>query len=136
MTAASTPPSTTIERAVEWTDTDAAGHYHHSTVIRWVEAAESALHEQLGLLDLFGTVPRVRYEADFTARLWFRDRVRITIEVADVGTSSLRYAFVVRRGDQVAARGSMVCVNADPAHEGTAPWPADVRRALLGVTAA
>ncbi len=136
MTADSALPSATIERTVEWPDTDAAGHYHHSAVIRWVEAAENALHERLGLPDLFGTVPRVHYEADFAARLWFRDRVRITIQIAEVGTSSLRYSFVVHRGDQVAARGSMVCVHADPEHEGAAPWPADVRRALLGVTAA
>src|SRR5690606_35087854 len=42
----------TIGRTVEWQDTDAAGHYHHSAVIRWVEAAETALHERLGLTEL------------------------------------------------------------------------------------
>ena len=36
-----TAPAIRVERTVEWPDTDAAGHYHHSSVIRWVEAAET-----------------------------------------------------------------------------------------------
>jgi acyl-CoA thioesterase FadM len=124
--------SVVIERTVEWPDTDAAGHYHHSAVIRWVEAAEAELHERLGLLDLFGTVPRVHYEVDYLARLWFRDRLRIELRVADVGTTSLRYEFTVHRGDEVAARGAMVCVNSEPVADApsTAPWPDRVREAL------
>jgi len=120
----------TIERTVEWPDTDAAGHYHHSAVIRWVEAAEAALHERLGLPELFGTVPRVHYEVDYLERLWFRDRVSVTLEVAEVGRTSIRYAFRVDRDGQPAARGEMVCVRADA--EGPVAWDGDVRRALTG----
>jgi acyl-CoA thioester hydrolase len=126
--------SVTIERVVEWPDTDAAGHYHHSAVIRWVEAAEAELHERLGLPELFGRVPRVRYEVDYLARLWFRDRVQIDLEVASVGTTSLVYAFVVRRGSEQAAKGRMVCVQSDPDGERTTPWPDDVRATLLAPT--
>ncbi len=43
------PASVVIERRVEWPDTDAAGHQHHSVVMRWVEEAEAALLEPLGL---------------------------------------------------------------------------------------
>jgi acyl-CoA thioesterase FadM len=125
-------PSVTVERMVEWPDTDAAGHYHHSSVIRWVEAAEAALHSRLGLDELFGSVPRVRYEVDYLARLWFRDLVQVTLEVADVGRTSLTYAFTVRRDGEVAARGRMVCVNADPKGTGATAWPDDVRTRLLG----
>ena len=123
-------PSVTVERMVEWPDTDAAGHYHHSTVIRWVEAAEAELHSELGLDELFGTVPRVRYEVDYSARLWFRDRVQITLEVAEVGRTSLTYAFIVRRDGEVAARGRMVCVNSDPKGRGATPWDESVRARL------
>jgi acyl-CoA thioester hydrolase len=125
-------PSVTVERMVEWPDTDAAGHYHHSSVIRWVEAAEAALHSQLGLDELFGSVPRVRYEVDYLTRLWFRDLVQVTLEVAEVGRTSLTYAFAVRRDGEVAARGRMVCVNADPKGTGATAWPDDVRARLLG----
>jgi acyl-CoA thioesterase FadM len=124
-------PSVTIERMVEWPDTDAAGHYHHSTVIRWVEAAEAALHSQLGLDGLFGSVPRVRYEVDYLARLWFRDVVQISLEIADVGRTSLAYEFTVRRDGEAAARGRMVCVNVGPKGAGATVWPDDVRTRLL-----
>ena len=125
------PASIVVQRFVEWPDTDAAGHYHHSSVVRWVEAAEAVLHERLDLLELFGSVPRVRYEVDYLARLWFRDRVDIALWVESVGRTSLRYAFEVRRGSEVAARGVMVAVNADPTAGGTAAWPEAAREALL-----
>ena len=124
------PASIVVQRLVEWPDTDAAGHYHHSSVLRWVEAAEAMLHERLDLLELFGTVPRVRYEVDYLARLWFRDRVDVALSVESVGRTSLRYAFEVRRGSEVAARGAMVAVNSDPA-AGTAAWPPIARERLL-----
>lgn len=123
------PASVVVQRWVEWPDTDAAGHYHHSTVVRWAEAAEATLHDRLDLLSLFGVVPRVRYEVDYLARLWFRDLVDIEFYVADVGRTSVRYEFEVRRGDEVAARGAMIAVHSDAA--GTTPWPDEVRKKLL-----
>jgi len=39
------PARVVIERRVEWPDTDADGHQHHSVVMRWVEEAEAALLE-------------------------------------------------------------------------------------------
>lgn len=119
----------TIQRVVEWSDTDASGHYHHSTVIRWVEAAEQRLHEQLGVT-LFGKTPRVRYEVDYLSRLWLGDRLDVELTLASVGRTSLRYEFAVRHGDDVAARGVMVCVNSDPDVGTAAPWSDDVRAAL------
>lgn len=81
-------PSVVVERRVEWTDTDAAGHYHHSTVVRWVEAAEAVLLHRLGLSHLFGSTPRVHFEADYRARLWFGDAVRTELKVTKVGSAS------------------------------------------------
>lgn len=130
-------PSVTIERMVEWQDTDAAGHYHHATVIRWVEAAEAALHEKLGLPELFGVVPRVRYEVDYLTRLWFRDRVRITLRTAQLGRTSVRYEFTVDRDGETSARGAMVCVLTERDGGGTASWPDQVRATLgAGLTEA
>ncbi len=123
--------SVRIDRVVEWPDTDAAGHYHHSTVIRWVEAAEAALHERLGLIELFGVVPRVRYEVDYSTPLWFRDEVTIELTVADVGRSSIRYEFDVRRGGESAARGALVAVQLDPATGKPTEWSDDLRDLLL-----
>lgn len=128
-----------VTRVVDWCDTDAAGHYHHSSVIRWVEAAESELHTRLGLLDLFGVVPRVRYEVDYLDRLWFRDEVTTSLWVEKVGGSSLVYAFEVEGPRGPAARGRMVCVNVGSRSgqgpdggEGppSVPWSDEVRAAL------
>jgi YbgC/YbaW family acyl-CoA thioester hydrolase len=119
-----------VQRRVEWPDTDAAGHYHHSTVVRWVEAAEAVLYERLGLSSMFGRIPRVRYEVEYSARLWFGDVVDIAFGVAELGRTSVTYRFEVRRGDDVAAAGTMVAVLSDPATGGTEPWSDEARSAF------
>lgn len=127
------PASAIVTREVEWRDTDAAGHYHHSTVIRWVEAAETLLHDRLGLADLMAFVPRVRYEVDYLGRLYYRDRVEVTLRVVAVGDTSARYAFEVDRLPErtAAARGEMVVVHLDRGTGAKASWPEHARTALL-----
>lgn len=126
-----TLPSVVVESRVEWQDTDAAGHYHHSTVVRWAEAAEAVLLRRLSLAHLFGSIPRVRFEADYRARLWFGDVVRTEIRITKVGNSSLHYAFTVRdEGEWVAATGRMVTAHSAARATGATPWPADVREVL------
>ena len=98
-----------VHRAVEWQDTDAAGHYHHATVIRWVEAAEAELYARLGL-DLMGIVPRVRYEVDYTDRLFYGEAVSVALWVESLGETSVTFAFEVRGPRGIAARGRMVVV--------------------------
>ncbi|MGD9989687.1 acyl-CoA thioesterase [Pseudonocardia sp.] len=132
MTAAATRPAVTIRRTVEWSDTDASGHHYNGVVLRWVEAAEAELLGRLGLAGLFGRIPRVRYETDFRARLWFGDEVEIDLTIGHVGTTSMRYDFEVRSGTTVAAAGSTTVVNATPDAPAAIPWPDDVRAALAG----
>ncbi len=130
---------------VEWIDTDAAGIYHNSTVVRWVEAAEASLMRSRGLDGYFPAAPRVRYEVDFLAPLFFGQEVVTTVTVARVGRSSMRLEFEVRgeehdgRPAYVAARGASVTVHLDRsrADHGTgaaaAPWPEDWLE-RLGIT--
>lgn len=124
------PASVAVERRVEWSDTDAAGHYHFSAVQRWAEAAEAALLHRLGLADLFGRIPRVHFEADYRERLWFGDLVRTELRVVRVGGSSLHYAFEVHGPHGLAASGRMSVVHSAPHEGGSEPWPAQVRRTL------
>jgi acyl-CoA thioester hydrolase len=119
-----------VTRRVEWVDTDAAGHHHHGAVLRWVEAAETELLRSLGVEGLFGRIPRVRYEVDYSARLWFGQDVEISVEIVHVGRTSLRYAFEVAAGDVTAATGQLVIVYAEPDSPGAVPWPADIRAKL------
>ena len=123
-------PRVSITRRVEWPDTDAAGHYHHSTVLRWVEAAEAELYDSHGVVDLFGVVPRVRIEVNHRARLWFRDEVEISLSVARLGRTSITHEFAVRRGDELAADGVLVAVHVDPDAGRAVPWPDRVRARL------
>jgi acyl-CoA thioester hydrolase len=116
----------TIERTVEWYDTDAAGHQHHSCIVRFVEAAEAALLREHELAWLFGETPRVRHEINYRSRLWFGETVTVTLEVVRLGNTSLQYAFEVRGKEGVAADGILVVAHATPQSPTSTPWPQPV----------
>ncbi|HSJ83742.1 MAG TPA: thioesterase family protein [Acidimicrobiia bacterium] len=122
----------TIQRRIEWMDTDAAGIWHYSTAIRFAEAAETELHRQLGIIDhTFGHTPRAHVEFDFSRTARFDDVIEITLGVSGVGTTSLTYSVTMTcQGDPVAS-GRVVTVFIDEGGKPT-PWPAQVREALSG----
>lgn len=127
------PPSISIQRRVQWMDTDAAGIWHHSVVIRWTEEAEAELHRELGIIDqTFGATPRVRTEFEFHDVLHFDDVVDISLSVAGVGTTSVTYEVEVTRGSNVMARGELVAVLIDRASGRKERWPEPLRQALTG----
>lgn len=132
--AADDPARVTLVRRIEWGDTDAAGVYHWSTVFRLVEAAEAVLHDRLGIREhTFGTTPRVHVTCDFRRELSFFDAVRVELAVAEVGRSSLRYVFTLRREgeEEPAAEGEMVAVHVSEQPAGTPePWPETMREWL------
>ena len=120
----------TLERRLEWCDTDAAARWHHSTIWRYAEAAEAELHRRLGILDrTFGFTPRRRIEAEFHAPLRFDDVVTITLRVTAVGHTSATHEITVSVADRRAASATMVIVFTD-ADGRPRPWPDDVARAL------
>lgn len=125
-------PEATITRRIDWIDTDASGHWHNATILRFLEAAEDALHEKLGMPELFGHVPRVQLHIDFASRLWFRDEPTTRIWVDSVGTSSVTYGFEVALDDRVVASGTSVVVQADPKGERSKPWTDEQRARLTG----
>ena len=72
------PARIRIRHRVEWLDTDAAGIYHWSTVARFAEAAEAALHNALGITELtFGATPRLSVSFEFARPLRFNDEVTV-----------------------------------------------------------
>jgi acyl-CoA thioester hydrolase len=135
-------PTGVFRTRVEWVDTDASGIYHNSTVARFVEAAEATLMRERGLDGYFPRAPRVRYEADFLAPLFFGQEATAMVRLARVGTSSMTWEFEVwgepfdGRPGVLAARGSYVTVHigtgAIPGEEAprSAPWPAEWVAAL------
>lgn len=129
-----------VHRArVEWSDTDAGGHHHNTAVARYAEAAEAALMRDRGLMGYFGAAPRVRYEADFTAPLWFGQEVTAILVLERIGHSSMTFRFEVwgeeheGRERELAAFGRYVTVYVpgdSPRTRGSRPWPAEWVKAL------
>jgi acyl-CoA thioester hydrolase len=120
----------TIERRVEWHDTDAAGHQHNSVILRWAEEAEAALMRRYGLDWLFGRTPRVRHEVDYRGRLWFGTVARTRMWLVHLGRTSMRLGFEVAGPDGLAAEGVVVIVHSSPGSATAQPWPDEVRQAL------
>jgi acyl-CoA thioester hydrolase len=124
-------PSISIQRRVQWMDTDAAGIWHHSVIIRWTEEAEAELHRRLGIIEqTFGATPRVRTEFEFGDVLRFDDVVDITLSVAALGTTSITYRVEVVRDSTEVATGRMVAVFIDRVTGEKEPWSESLRKAL------
>lgn len=112
-------------------DTDAAGIWHHTTVVRWAEEAEAELHRRLGIVNqTFGATPRVRVEFNFISPLRFDDEVAVTLAVIRLGGSSVTYSIEVRKNDGVVATGEMVAVLIDRKSGQKRGWPDRLRHAL------
>ena len=123
--------SVSIRRRVQWMDTDAAGIWHYSNVLRWAEEAETELHRQLGIIDqTFGATPRVAVEFEFRSRLRFDDVVDVTISVAGLGETSITYLIEVLKGEDLAASGRVVTVFVDRESGMKTVWSDSIRRAL------
>jgi acyl-CoA thioester hydrolase len=58
------------------------------------------------------------------------DEVDITLEVVQVGRSSVRYALEIADDDRLAASGSVVTVYLTRGADHAQPWPDHVGRAL------
>jgi acyl-CoA thioesterase FadM len=105
------PARITVTRPLEWMDTDAAGIWHYSTTIRFVEHAELELHRRLGIVEVtFGKTPRARIEIDFRSSVRFGDDVSTTLEVESVGRTSIVYRFRLEVPRGLAAEGRIVTV--------------------------
>ena len=124
-------PTISIRRRVEWMDTDAAGIWHHSTIIRWAEDAETELHRQLGIVQrTFGATPRVNIEFNYGVPLRFDDEVDVVMTVVALGNTSITYQIEVDRDEVSIATGRMVAVFTDVESGAKKVWPQDIRRLL------
>jgi acyl-CoA thioester hydrolase len=120
-----------IRRRIEWIDTDAAGIYHWTTALRLVEAAEAAMHTQLGIVDrTFGRTPRVSVDASFRRPLRFNDITETRLDVERLGRTSLDYRFVITGPEGAAVDGRLTICFISGETGRPEPWPADLRQAL------
>ena len=124
-------PSVTVERRIEFVDTDATGRYHYATAMRLFEVGEVELLDSLGLLEeIYESMPRARVEFNYHRVLRFRDRVESTVSIESLGRTSVTFGFELRSGGELCVEGRLVAVyvdeNGDPR-----PWSEDQRGRLL-----
>ncbi len=108
-----------ITRRVEFSETDMAGIVHFSNFFRYFEAVEHDFYRSLGFSidarDQGLGWPRVEATCSYRAPLRFEDVFEVWLLVAERRERSVRYHFVIRRGEVEVARGGMttVCVRRD-----------------------
>jgi YbgC/YbaW family acyl-CoA thioester hydrolase len=125
------PASITIQRRVEWSDTDASGYWHNVAAFRMIEWAETALLDSLGIVqEVYGRLPRVHVSAEFKGRLSHRDLIEITLRVEEVGRSSLTYEVDIAHEGARVAEARCVVVLVDERGKPTS-WDAGHRELLL-----
>ncbi|MEO0039066.1 MAG: hypothetical protein RIS38_14, partial [Verrucomicrobiota bacterium] len=108
----------TAEYRANFSDTDAAGIIHFSTVFFWVEATEEALFRHLGLPFLRAEgarltgFPRVRVECDFLAPIYREDVVTLALSPREIGDKKLVWEFAATVGERSVAKGALTTVYA------------------------
>jgi 2-aminobenzoate-CoA ligase len=115
-------------RRVSWCDCDPSGLIRFQAAFDWVVDAEVELLREAGVGEVFGTMPRVAASAEYRRRLVFDDAVEVELRVAEIGTSSVRYAFRVLQGEEECVTGSVTAVHVEG--DGPTPLPEHVRAAL------
>ena len=111
-------------RRVEFRDTDAAGIVHFSAFFFWMESAEHELLRELAIPVVEGkdsarqgsdhggheSWPRVSAGCDYKAAVRFGDEIDILVTVAEIGRSSVTYAFRFEHAGAWVAQGRVVAV--------------------------
>ena len=129
----------TADYRANFSDTDAAGIVHFSTIFFWVEATEEALFRQLQLpfLRAEGTkltgFPRVRVECDFLSPIHREDVVTVALTPTEIGDKKLIWGFEAKIGARAVAKGALTTVYAWREGQGAmsaALVPLEVKTAL------
>ena len=129
----------TADYRANFSDTDAAGIVHFSTVFFWVEATEEALFRELKLpfLRAEGSkltgFPRVRVECDFLSPIYREDVVTVALTPVEIGDKKLVWGFTAAVGERAVAKGALTTVYAWREAQGpmsAALVPLDVKTAL------
>ncbi len=110
-------------RRVQFAETDMAGIVHFSNYYRYMEEAEHAYLQSIGLSVMMtqpdGTVigwPRVRSACNYMAPARYQDEIEIRVNVSRKGVKSLTLDFEFWRRDTQLAKGSLKTVCCIIAH--------------------
>jgi acyl-CoA thioester hydrolase len=105
-----------VQRLVEFADTDMAGIVHFASFFRYMEAAEHAYLRACGL-SVFTTwegqkitFPRVSASCDFVRPARFEDVLDIEVGVEKIGRTSVRYGLLFSHDGEKVAQGQITTV--------------------------
>lgn len=113
-----------LDRRIEFRDTDAAGIVHFSAFFPMMEAAEHALLRSLGIPVLPAsatqlpdgtelppvTWPRIAANCQYCEAARFDDVLRIEVKVLRIGNTSVEYQCRFLRDDNLIAEGTVTAV--------------------------
>lgn len=103
-----------FERRVQFSETDASGRMHFTSLLKWVEEAEHELLRDYGIqvFEEGAGWPRAHISCDYQRPVVFGDEVLVALTLNGLGEASLSWAFEVRenRSQKVVASGAMVTV--------------------------
>jgi acyl-CoA thioester hydrolase len=122
----------TLDRRVEFCETDAAGMVHFSSFCQYMEQAEHAFLRSLGQsvfprvehgtvgLDSLITWPRVRIEVDFSAPAYFEQILQLKLCIGRLGETSVTYIVQIEGPSGLVAIGksTSVCCRMLPSSAG------------------
>jgi YbgC/YbaW family acyl-CoA thioester hydrolase len=106
-----------LRRRVHFYEVDLAGFVHFSCFFRYMEEAEHALWREAGLtIATHGEergFPRLAASCEFHAPLHFEDEFEVLVRVAAITRRTMRYSFLITRGEISIASGSatIACVD-------------------------
>ncbi|MEM4971498.1 MAG: hotdog domain-containing protein, partial [Sulfolobales archaeon] len=80
---------------IYWSETDAAGIAHFSSILRIVERAEEDLYRSKGLSEIHRMLPRIEVHARFRSPLRWGDEISVRLELDEARTRGLRYRFEI-----------------------------------------
>ena len=110
------------QRKIEFSDTDMAGIVHFSRYYVFMETAEHEFFNSIGT-SIVSTIdgnkiswPRLTASFDFYSPMRFEDIIDIQLLVVKKGTKSITYQCILKKGDELVARGKMaaVCCTCNP----------------------
>ncbi len=116
------------EGVVAFADTDASGWIHFTAPLRWAEETEHALCRSVGVDP--SRFPRRAVESRYDRPLRAGERFVVDLRAANVGRTSVTYAWTVHLDGEVAVAGSHTC-----SHLGDDGRPTPVPDALREVLA-
>ncbi len=80
---------------IYWSETDAAGIAHFTSIFRIVERAEEDLYRSRGLGEIHRMLPRVEVHARFRSPLRWGDEIRVRLGLDEARSRGLRYRFEI-----------------------------------------